>query len=258
MSESRDSRSFEPAATPADQADGLRRLFGAGHSRFIAVAANPHVAFAGLALERLATACAQEGRQVLVADAAASAGPVHELVAVDLCAGIEVLAPRLSYLSIRGLPLKHVDARGSCAGLLDALADAAPDAATIIVHAEAAELGRLFARHDVCPIVIAADHPQSVTAAYTNMKLLAQRHGLMAFDLLLVAAAGSPRTPHIAQQLALTADRFAGAVLRDWAAIDPAHAHELPLPPALLRLAQAQRGERVPTPRVAPIGAELR
>jgi flagellar biosynthesis protein FlhG len=50
-----------------------------------------------------------------------------------------------------------------------------------------------------------------VTSAYANMKLLSQRHGLMAFDLLLVAAASSPRTPRIAEQIAATADRFAWA-----------------------------------------------
>ena len=44
----------------------------------------------------------------------------------------------------RGLPLRHVDTRGSCAGLLRQLADAAPQADVVLVHAGASELSRLF------------------------------------------------------------------------------------------------------------------
>jgi hypothetical protein len=229
----------DSAATP-DQADGLRRLFphgGTGTQRFIAVAANAEVAFAGLALERLAAACATPARQVLVVDCASPGALPKELAAVDLSACIEPLAPHLSFLAARGLPLRHVDARGSCDNFLAAVAQAAPDAAVVIVHAEAVELGRCFARREVRPVLLAADHPSSVTSAYANMKMLATRHGLMAFDLLLVAAANSPRTPHIAEQLALTADRFAGTVLHDWAAIDPVSTEA---GPDLVRLAIAQ------------------
>ena len=230
-----------------DQADGLRRLFSGARTRLIAVAANPDVAFAGLALERLASACAstlsEEGRKVLVVDAAR--GEPHEMAAIDLSACIEPLGDNLSYLAAQGLPVRYVSTRGSCDAFLDAVTDAAPEAAVVIVHAEAHELGRLFARRALRPLLLAADHPVSVTSAYANMKLLAQRHGLMAFDLLLVAAANSPRTPRIAEQLALTAERFSGAVLHDWAAIDPA-AHGLSsehVPRALLRLAQGLLAE---------------
>jgi hypothetical protein len=241
----RDFFDSEPMA-PRDQADGLRRMFAGAGTRFIAVAANPDVAFAGLALERLATAamaCTVPQRQVLVVDAAfADAG---EMAALDLASCIEPLAPQLSYLAARGLPLKHVNARGSCEGFLDALAAAAPQAGVVIVQAEAHELGRLFGRREIRPLLLAADHPASVTSAYANMKLLASRHGLMAFDLLLVAASDSPRSARIAEQLALTADRFGGGVLHDWAAIDPADAARGgALPAALLRLAQGLSTER--------------
>lgn len=228
-----------------DQADGLRRLFSGARTRFIAVAANPDVAFAGLALERLATVCATPERKVLVVDAAR--GTPHELASVDLAACIEPLADNLSYLAARGLPVRYVSARGSCEAFLDALTDAAPEAAVVIVHADAHELGRLFARRAPRPLLLAADHPASVTSAYANMKLLAQRHGLMAFDLLLVAAANSPRTPRIAEQLALTAERFAGAVLHDWAAIDPTAQGDWPR--ALQRLAQGLLAD-MPMPRL--------
>jgi hypothetical protein len=218
-----------------DQAHGLRRIFPSSRLRFIAVAANPDVAFAGLALERLATACADDGRSVLVVDAARASAA--DMAAIDLAACIEPVGERLHYLAAGGLPMRHVDARGSCEGFLDALAAAAPaEVGVVIVHAEATELGRMFARRAPRPMLLAADHPSSVTSAYANMKLLAQRFGLMAFDLLLVAAATSPRTVRIAEQVAITADRFCGAALHDWASIDPAAQHEQPT--ALRRIAR--------------------
>jgi flagellar biosynthesis protein FlhG len=233
----------QSAALQRDQADGLRRLFAGARTRHIAVAANPDIAFAGLALERLAAACAEDGREVLVVDAA-MAEPRE--MALDLASCIEPLAPRLSYLAARGLPLKHVDSRGSCEGFLQAVADAAPHAAVVIVHADPTDLGRVFARRAPRPLLLAADHPASVTTAYANMKYLAQRHGLKAFDLLLVAAAHSPRSARIANHLSITADRYAGAVLHDWASVDPSAVSELP--DALRRVAQgllADRGERL-------------
>lgn len=226
--------------SPSDQADGLRRLFAHAGTRFVAVVANPQVAFSGLALERLASACAMQlpgGRRVLVVDAACGQAP--EVAAFDLAAGIHSeVAPGLDYLAARGLPLRYVDARGCCESFLDALAAAAPEAGAVIVHAEPTDLARLFARREPRPLLLAADHPASVTAAYAHMKQLALRPGLLAFDLLLVAAAASPRSARIAERLAATAERFAGAVLHDWAAIDPAAAAR-DVPAALLRLAGA-------------------
>ncbi len=219
-----------------DQADGLRRLFSGARTRFIAVAANPDVTFAGLALERLASVCAAAERKVLVVDAVS--GTPHEMASVDLSACIEPLGDNLVYLAARGLPVRFANTRGSCDGFLDVVAEAACDVSVVVVHAWAHELGRLFSRRAPRPLLLAADHPASVTSAYANMKWLAQRHGLMAFDLLLVAVANSPRTPRIAEQLAITAERFCGAVLHDWAAIDPA-AHGQ-WPPDLMRLALGQ------------------
>ncbi len=228
-----------------DQAHGLRRIFPASRLRFVAVAANPDVAFAGLALERLATACGEGGRSVLVVDAARVRAP--DMAAIDLAACIEPVGEGMYHLAAGGLPLRHVDARGSCESFLDALAAAAPqEVGVVVVHADATELGRVFAARAPRPVLMAADHPTSVTSAYANLKLLAQRFGLMAFDLLLVAAPDSPRAARIAEQLALTADRFCGAALHDWAAIDPAaHQDE---PAALWRLARALCGDAHPLP----------
>ena len=210
------------AIGPSDQADGLRRLFTARRPRFVPVVANADLAFSGLVLERLASACRAQGRHTLVVDAAATAVAPHELALLDLAAGIEALAPGLDFLAARGLPMRHVDSRGSCARFLQALASAAPQADVVIVQAEPSDLGRLFTGRAVRPLLLAADHPASVTNAYAGLKLLSQRHHLMAFDLLLAAPLHSPRLHRIAQKMAETADRFVGAALHDWAQVDPA------------------------------------
>ena len=151
---------YASRSAPLDQADGLRRLFSPTRTRYIAVASNPHVAFATVLIERLTSAIAASGRKLLLVDAAESAPEPHELTHLDLAAGIETLSPQIGYLAARGLPLRHVDTRGSCAGLLRQLADAAPQADVVLVHAGASELSRLFSHRAVRPVLLAADHPE--------------------------------------------------------------------------------------------------
>jgi hypothetical protein len=71
-------------------------------------------------------------------------------------------------------------------------------------------------------LLLADDRPSSVTHAYAAMKLLTQRAGLVVYDLMLCAAAHSPRSERIAMQLATCGDDFLGAVLRNWLQVDPA------------------------------------
>jgi hypothetical protein len=211
---------------PLDQADGLRRLFAHSRACVVPVVSNPHVAFGGTMLERLCTAFAEHGRHTLVVDAA-ERSPAHgEMALLDLAECIEPLSPSVSYLAARGLPVRFVDATGSTAGLLRAVAEAAPQCDVVLLHASASELCRVFARsshaESVRPLLLADDRPASVTHAYAAMKLLTQRAGLVVHDLLLGAAKHSPRSERIAMQLATCADDFLGAVLRDWVQIDPA------------------------------------
>jgi flagellar biosynthesis protein FlhG len=135
---------------------------------------------------------------------------------------IETLSTQVSYLAARGLPIKFVDTHGSSASFLQIVSDAAPHADVVLIHAPASELCRLFARSEARPLLLADDRPASVTHAYASMKLMTQRAGLVVHDLLLSAAATSPRAERIAMQLATCADDFLGAVLRDWVQIDPA------------------------------------
>lgn len=227
------------AAMPFDQAQGLRRLFAHPRLCHVPVVSNPNVAFGGVMLERLCTAFAEQGRRTLVVDAAERAGEPFEMALLDLADCIEPLAENVSYLAARGLPIRFVDASGSTAPFLRAVAEAAPDCDVILVHASAVDLCRMFARFSgdpVRPLLLADDRPASVTHAFAAMKLLTQRAGLVVHDLLLGAAEHSPRSERIAMQLATCADDFLGAVLRDWVRIDPAcDATEAPSP-ALRRL----------------------
>ena len=213
----------KPASrAPLDQADGLRRLFAGRGCRVLALVANPHVAFGGLVLDRVAAVLAALGREVLVVDAADSSPAAHELARLDLAAGIERVAPRVAYLPARGLPLAHVDTRGSSAAFIDALQAAAPDAEVLLLHADAADLARLLKRRALRPLLLGADHPESIKHAYASCKLLVQRCSLMSYDLLLAASKLSPRATDIAASLGSCADGFLGAALRGWALIDPA------------------------------------
>jgi hypothetical protein len=207
---------------PLDQAHGLRQRFSNTATRFIPVVSNPHVAFSGVMLERLCTAFGQQGRHTLVIDAAETSPAPSEMIDVDLADCIDRVSPQVSYLAARGAALRYVDARGSTASFLQAASGAAPQASVVLVHAPATDLCRLFMRTEARPLLLADDRPSSVTHAYAAMKLLTQRAGLVIYDLMLCAAAHSPRSERIAMQLATCGDDFLGAVLRNWLQVDPA------------------------------------
>jgi flagellar biosynthesis protein FlhG len=223
---------------PLDQADGLRRLFAHARVRFVPVVSNPHVAFGGVMLERLTAAFAEHGRHTLVVDAGERAPAHAEMATMELAQCIETLSSQVSYLAARGLPIRFVDTHGSTASFLQACADAAPHADVVLVHAPATDLVRLCGKSEARPLLLADDRPSAVTHAYAAMKLLVQRAGLVVHDLLLSAAATSPRAERIAMQIATCADDFLGAVLRDWVQLDPATDANEPPTPALRRWAR--------------------
>lgn len=253
---------------PLDQADGLRRLFAGARQRcHVPLVSNPHVAFSGAVIERLTAAFGAAGRHTLVVDAADGAPAPNEIAHVDLASAIEPLGPDVSYLAARGLPLAYVDTRGSAASLLDALQDAAPQADVVLLHASASDLARVFQRRSARPVLIGADHPESIKHAYASVKLLAQRCTLMTFDLLLAANPRSPRLLHIAQSLSGTADGFLGSLMQTWAVVDPAGDPAERASTALQRLVEGQLalgdGQRragAPAPATVPRreGAALR
>lgn len=253
---------------PLDQADGLRRMFAGRRRAVLPLAANPYVPFSGVVLDRLAAVLsapgrdraglAAGGRQVLVVDAAGASPPPHELAALDLGACIEHLSPRVSYLAARGLPMAYVDTRGCAGSFLDALTRAAPQADAVLLHADAQDLGRIFKRRAARPVLLGADHPDSIKHAYAGAKLLAGRCSLMTFDLLLAAPPQSPRVSAIAHSLSGCAETFLGALLLHTAVIDPAGDPGAPPDAALASLLAAQLAldedpRAMPAPAASPV-----
>lgn len=233
-------QTFDDTA-PADQADGLRRLFASGRrQRLVPVAFNAHVDCTPILLERLAGAFVELGANTLVIDAADSAPRANAMAEVDLTAAIEPLGDNMSYLAARGLPLRHVNTRGSCEAWLNAVETAAPQAEVLLLHANARDLVRLLGRREVRPVLTTTLDPASLTDAYTSMKLLSQRSGLMTFDLL-TGMAGTPKAAQrIAERLAETADSFLGAVVREAVWLDKRDPLTARATPALARLAANQ------------------
>jgi len=227
------------AGSPRDQAHGLRRMFAASRQRLVPLVHNPFATFGGIGMERLCAAFAERGLHTLVVDAADTASTPQELAGIDLAACVQQLSRSVSFLAARGLPMRWLDSRGLTTGFLQALSEAAPRADVILVHAGASDLARMFAGRAPRPLLLAADSADSLTSAYASMKVLAQRLGVLAFDLLLAASGDDARLRSFADRLSDCADRFLGAALGEWAAVDPAEDAADTLAPSLRLLAAA-------------------
>lgn len=217
-------RSASPAQ-PVDQAQGLRQMFAARVLRFIPVVANTRSSAGGLVLERLCAAYAACGLSTLVVDAGELARAPSELAEFDLSEGIERLSEHVSYMAARGLPLKFADARGSCSTLLDELADASARSDVVLLHASASELVRIFGDrcrgHNLRPLVFTNDLAEGLTDAYAAVKVLSQRGGWMAYDLLMCAPRRSQQADEVIRRLARCSDQFLGAAQRVALRLDP-------------------------------------
>lgn len=225
---------------PADQASGLRRLFGPARRGLLPVVANPFLPDVQAVLELLSAALAAQGCQVLVVDAAATAPPPQEITRLDLAAGVERLHGRVSYLAARGLPLAYVDTRGSAAAFVDAAFDAAPASDLVLLHADPTDLARMLGARAARPLLLGADGIEAIKQTYAGCKLLVQRCALMTFDLVLAASPASPRVDAIVERLCSCADTFLGAVVQDFAVVDPLADPQAAQDPDLARLLAAQ------------------
>ena len=241
---------------PRDQAHGLRQLFAGADPRFVALVHNPQVPGAGAVIERLCAAFAGQGLHTLVVDAADSASPAHELATVDLSACVERLSSHVSYLAARGLAMHYLDNRATLTGFLDALRGAAPHADLVLLHAGALDLRRMFVGRTPSPVLMVSHRAETLTHAYTSMKLLSQRLGVLAYDLVLVGDVAPRRARCLADRLTECADHFLGAALRHLAVLDPLASPQA-LPSAdLIRLAAAQAAGKALNP-VASASAGL-
>jgi flagellar biosynthesis protein FlhG len=234
-------------STPTDQADGLRRMFAAAEAVIVPVVANPHVEHHGAVLARLAGVFAEQGLNTLVVDAADTAPEPGELAFIDLGACVEPLSAQLAYLAARGLPMLHVDTHGSCASFIPRVMNAVGDVDVVVLHAEARVLARMLGQRELRPVLLAAGAGEAVTHAYAALKMLVARLHLMSFDVVLPAVRGrGPGAEQIAERIAECADRFLGAAMHDFAAIDPTPAFGAAPGPDLMRLAAAQLSVSAP------------
>ena len=224
------------SGAPRDQAHGLRQLFAGHQAIIVPLVHNPHVAGVGAVMERVCAAFAEQGLRTLVVDAADSASPPHELASVDLAACVEPLSAQVSYLAARGLPVQFLDSRASMVGFLDALPAAARQVDVVLLHAGALDLRRMFVGRTPRPLLLAGNRPDSLTHAYTSMKLLSQRLGALGYDLVIAGDVAPRRARKMADRLTECADHFLGAALRQVAVLDPLLPPNTPLPLALLRL----------------------
>jgi len=226
---------------PTDQADGLRRMFAAAQAAVVPVVANPHVEHHGAVLARLASVVAEQGLNTLVVDAADTAPEPGELAFIDLGACVEPLSPQLAYLAARGLPMQHVDTHGSCASFIPRMMNVVLDVDVVVLHTEARILARMLGQQELRPVLLASGARESLTHSYAALKLMAQRLGLMSFDLVTPIARGRGPTPaQVARRVEDCADRFLGVAMHDCATIDPHMAFGAASGPDLMRLAAAQ------------------
>lgn len=218
-------------AAPRDQAHGLRQLFAGQTLCLLPLVHNPHVPGTGAVMERVCAALADRGLRTLVVDAADSASPAHQLATVDLVACIERLSPQVAYLAAGGLPMHYLDSRATLTGFIEALrsAAAAVQADAVLLHAGALDLRRMFAGAAPRPLLLAGNRPDSLTHAYTAMKLLSQRLGALAYDLVVAGDVSPRRARRMGDRLADCADHFLGAALRQVAVVDPLLPAQAPL-----------------------------
>jgi hypothetical protein len=157
---------------------------------------------------------------VLVVDAADSAPLPPELarLGVDWRAGIERLGPGVDYFAARGLPMAFRDHHGSAARFIGTAQAAAPQANTLLLHAEPEEMahllrGALQLGYPARPVLLGSDNGHSLQTTYSAAKLLHQETGLTQFDALWAGALTPARTEHMAYALAQCVQTYLGVTL---------------------------------------------
>ena len=224
-------------AQPADQADGLRRLFSVRSVRFIPVVSNPFVQHQDQLLHRMMVALESLGLYTLMVDASERAPRARDGGLDGLAKFIEPRSDRRAYLAARGLPERWSESVAGPRGFLRAIIDAAPLSQAVLLHASAAELARLFGSGEQGlsrprPLVLCDERADAVTHAYASLKRLATEVGWREHDMLMSAEIDAPASWHVPGRLAQCADLFFGGVQNDCIEIVPTR-------PATWRAAEA-------------------
>lgn len=234
--------SFEP--DPFGPLDGMHHGACRATScavRFVPLVANAEILGIDDVMNRLAAAWVALGRHPLIVDAASTSPMAPTASALDLGPCVQARSRDVSYLPAGGLPRRYVDTHGSAARLLHEIQRSVPHADTIVVHADATDLARIFKHRQAQPLLLAVDEPQSLKQAYAGWKWLSMRCGWMQARLIVVQAS-SERAEQIARTLAACAEQFMDASLIDWAMLATADAASPAMDWGLVELAAAQLG----------------
>jgi flagellar biosynthesis protein FlhG len=199
-------------AQPADQADGLRRLFSVRSVRFIPVVSNPFVQHQDQLLHRMMVALESLGLYTLMVDASERAPRARDGGLDGLAKFIEPRSDRRAYLAARGLPERWSESVAGPRGFLRAIIDAAPLSQAVLLHASAAELARLFGSGEQGlsrprPLVLCDERADAVTHAYASLKRLATEVGWREHDMLMSAEIDAPAPLFIGVAVGSTVER---------------------------------------------------
>lgn len=208
-----------------DQASGLRRLFTPAAPRWLPIVASGEGVGHSTVVAWLAVALADAGVRVLVIDGAR--GRVARMLGDDRPAVrranglLELLAGERGFDEVAvsggegwavlpaGEDLAELIAGGyDVAALEEALAATSADFDLVLILAEAATLGPLFAGREARALVLATPTAEAVTAAYSAMKALAVEHGFAAFHLAINRSASPEEAERVGERLRGCAERF--------------------------------------------------
>jgi flagellar biosynthesis protein FlhG len=211
-----------------DQAEGLRRLLARAGARVVSVVSGSSGAGRTTVAANLASALAQQGKDVLVIDesggsrnAARALGATPHGTLARVLAGdmpLEAAVGRSAH-GVAVLPASRGSQSSFTAAELDAVLDAGCDIVFIDAMLDLrGTLSPLAMRaHDV--MLVARLHAQSITDTYACMKRLHFAHAVQQFRVLTNAVQHAPDAKIAFDNLAHVANRYLGVALDNAGAV---------------------------------------
>jgi flagellar biosynthesis protein FlhG len=205
-----------------DQAEGLRRLLARTGSRVVAVVSGAGGAGRTTVIANLATALAQQGKDVLVIDESTGPATAAKALGVQprgtlarvLCGDMQLQqAAGRNSDGVSVLPASRSSQSSFTAAEIDTVLDAGRD--VVLVDAMLDVRGTLsplaMRAHDV--MLVARLDAQSITASYACMKRLHFAHAVHQFRMLMNAVRHAPDAKVAFDNIAQVASRYLGVAL---------------------------------------------
>lgn len=178
------SSTIPPATWGLDQAAGLRRQCQGQWVRVLGIVSNPAAPWSGVMLELVTDALSSLGHHTLLVDGSETAGPPNSWARIDLRWAVQQRHAHYAYLAARGFLREQRSLGKPAAQLRSELADAAPQADVVVVHAPAEELCALLQGMPWSPLILADASPKSLAHALVSLQRLGTPNS-GSFDLLL-------------------------------------------------------------------------